>query len=125
MTDFEDFTEEAYSELLVSARRRFTFEPFGTTSQSPHVLWRHDVDVSVHRALALARIEARAGLRSTFLLSLHSAFYSLLEAEVAARARDIFALGHWLGLHFDLSAYPGLDHEAELTRRIEQERALL
>ncbi len=27
----------------------------------PHVLWRHDVDMSVHRALALARIEADAG----------------------------------------------------------------
>jgi hypothetical protein len=124
-TSFEDFTEAGYAALVDTARRRFSFEPFGTGCEGSHVLWRHDVDVSVHRALALARIEAGAGVRSTWLLSLHSAFYNLLEAEVVARARAIFELGHWLGLHFDPSAYSGLDDEAELCRRIEQERALL
>jgi hypothetical protein len=125
VTDFDDFTEAAYADLVDAARERFAFEPFGTARETPHVLWRHDVDVSVHRALALARIETRAGVRSTYLLSLHSAFYSLLEPEVAARAREIFALGHWPGLHFDLSVYAGVDDEAELARRIDQERALL
>ncbi len=124
-TSFGDFTEAAYEAIVDTARRRFSFEPFGTSCDAPHVLWRHDVDVSVHRALALARIEARAGVRSTWLLSLHSAFYNLLEAEVVARARAIFELGHWLGLHFDASAYARLDDEGQLTHRIEQERALL
>jgi hypothetical protein len=125
VSDFDGFTEHAYAELLELAVRRFAFEPFGTVRETPHVLWRHDVDVSVHRALALARIEERAGVRTTYLLSLHSAFYSLLESEVAARARELFTLGHRLGLHFDLSAYDGLEDEDELTRRIEQERVLL
>jgi hypothetical protein len=122
---FDDFTETAYVALLDSARRRFAFEPFGTSCRDPHVLWRHDVDVSVHRALALARAEAQAGVRSTWLLSFHSAFYNLLEAEVAGRARQIFELGHWLGLHFDLSAYPGIETESALEQCVDQERALL
>jgi hypothetical protein len=125
MTAYEDFTEAAYTDLIDAARARFAFEPFGTVATAPHVLWRHDVDVSVHRALALARIEERAGVRSTYLLSLHSAFYSLLEAAVAQRVREIADRGHWLGLHFDLAAYDGLDDTAELERRIRQERQLL
>jgi hypothetical protein len=125
MSDFSDFTEASYEALVATARERFAFEPFGTGADVPHVLWRHDVDVSVHRALALARIEARAGVRATYLLSLHSAFYNLLEPGVAERARAIADHGHWIGLHFDLAAYDGLDAAPELVRRIERERALL
>ena len=125
MSRYEDFTEAAYAELIDAARERFAFVPFGSAAEDRHVLWRHDVDVSVHRALALARVEARADVRSTYLLSLHSAFYSVFEAAIARRAREIADLGHWLGLHFDLAAYDGLEDPAELERRIGQERALL
>jgi hypothetical protein len=122
---FDDFTEAAYSRLVAVARERFTFEPFGTLAAGPHVLWRHDVDISVHRALALARIEAGLGVRSTFFLSFHSAFYNLLEPAIACRAREILALGHWLGLHFDASVHSDLAGERKLHRRIEEERRLL
>ena len=71
------------------------------------MLWRHDVDISVHRALALARIEADLGVRATYFFTLHSSFYNLLEPAVAARARELLALGHWLGVHFDVAAYDG------------------
>jgi hypothetical protein len=125
VSDFTDFTEAAFTALIGAARQRFTFVPFGSTPGDRHALWRHDVDASVHRALALARIEARADVRSTYLLSLHSAFYSLFEMAVAQRVREIADLGHWLGLHFDLAAYEGLHDTAELERRIGQERALL
>lgn len=122
---FEDFTEQAYASLIDLARSRFAFAPFGSTNDAPHALWRHDVDVSVHRALALALIEAARGVRSTWFLSLHSAFYNLLDADVAAHARTLLRLGHWLGLHFDLAAYADLDDEAGLHRLVERERALL
>jgi hypothetical protein len=124
-TTFEDFTEKAYRELVELARTRLAFEPFGTAAAHPHVLWRHDVDLSVHRAVALARIEAEYGALSTWFLWLRSPFYSLLERETAERAREIFALGHWLGLHFDPSAHPDLHDKDELERLIAGERRLL
>ncbi len=65
---FEDFTETSYREIVASARERYAFEPFGTATTSPHVLWRHDVDYSVHRAAALARIEADLGVRATYFV---------------------------------------------------------
>lgn len=124
-TTFEDFTEDAYRRIIDRASSRFAFEPFGTTAAAPHVLWRHDVDISVHRALALARIEADAGARSTWFLQLRSWFYNLLDEQVAGLAREIFALGHWLGLHFDGTADPDMREIGDLERRIDEERRLL
>jgi len=98
---FADFTESAYRQVLTAALDRYTFEPFGTTADVPHVLWRHDVDYSPHRALALARIEADLGVRATYFVFLHSDLYNVLEPAVHARLREIAALGHWIGLHFD------------------------
>ena len=119
--DFADFTEDAYAEMLGVAARRWAFEPFGTRAEGPHALWRHDVDFSVHRALALARIEADAGVRATYFLSLHSELYNLLEPGVTERTRAIFELGHWPGLHFDASLDPG----TPLEKRAASERQLL
>jgi hypothetical protein len=124
-TTYDEFTESGYRTVLELASRRYAFEPFDTTVVHPHVLWRHDVDMSVHRALALARIEADLGVRSTWFIWLRSPFYSLLDRATAERARAILELGHRLGLHFDAGAYGPLRDEGELERRIAYERRLL
>jgi hypothetical protein len=124
-TDIDEFTEAGYSALVEMARGRYAFEPFGTRLDQPHVLWRHDVDASVHRALRLAEIEAEAGVKATYFLHLHSWFYNLLEREVLDRARRIGELGHWLGLHFDLGFYREPPGEDELAGLLASERDLL
>jgi hypothetical protein len=116
-----DFTEDGYRRALVLAKARYAFEPFGTQSVESHVLWRHDVDVSVHRAARLAAIEAEEGVRATYFLSFHSAFYNLLEPQVLAAAKATLEAGHWLGLHFD-SAFPS---QGNLVERIEREATQL
>ena len=122
---FEDFTEDAYGSMLDVAKRRYAFEPFGTEAGGAHLLWRHDVDFSVHRALALAEIEAERELRSTYFLSFHSELYNLLEASITERARRIVELGHWIGLHFD-AGFHGLEPGSEqLERKLELERRML
>jgi hypothetical protein len=122
---FDEFTETAYRAVVQLARERFAFEPFGTTVTQGHVLWRHDVDISVHRALALARIEVDAGACSTWFFWLHSPFYNLLDRAIAERARETLELGHRLGLHFDPGAYPDLRDESDLEHRVDDERRLL
>jgi hypothetical protein len=99
---------------VAAALERYAFEPFGTAAGGPHVLWRHDVDYSVHRALALARLEAELGARATYFVWLHSDLYNTFEPAVHARLREIAALGHWIGVHFDAGLYPGasLDEKA-------------
>jgi hypothetical protein len=103
MTDSRsEFTETAYRELLSVAREHYTFRKFSDAlSMTDGVLWRHDIDVSPHRALALARLERDAQVTATYFVHLHSTFYNALEAEIASRLKEIAALGHAIGLHFD------------------------
>ena len=121
---FADFTEDAYREMLRTAKRGYAFEPFGTGSQARHALWRHDVDISVHRALRLAQIEADEGVRATYFFLLRSEYYNLLEGPVLTRAREVLALGHWLGLHFDPSTFDPHSPD-ELERGLVRERDFL
>ena len=101
MSEHDDFTEPAYCELLSLARGRYRFLGFAEAAADAGVLWRHDIDMSPHRGLALARLEHAAGVRATYFVYLHSRFYNALEDAVVERLRQIAALGHWFGVHFD------------------------
>ena len=128
MTATEDFTEVEYRRLLRAAAERYAFEPFGTEAEVSHVLWRHDVDLSVHRARRLAEIEHQEGCRATYFFGLHSNFYNLLEGDVVTLAREICAAGHWAGLHLDAGFWNPTGvadiHEAALWERGVLERLL-
>jgi hypothetical protein len=121
----DDFTEAAYATALNLASQSYAFATFPSRPSSRHVLWRHDVDFSVHRALRLAEIEAELGARATYFMYPHSQFYNLLSDLVIHKARQILELGHDLGLHFDPTFYGGNVAGAELLDRIESERDLL
>ena len=122
---FDDFTERAYKKLLRTARRGYRFEFFGVSSARPHVLLRHDVDMSVHRALRMATMESDAGARSTYFLLPHGEFYNLLEGRIAAMVRRIASLGHAIGLHFDTGFYGAKPSAHRLLRAARTERAML
>lgn len=123
--DFTDFTEKGYRALLRQAAAHWQFQGFADRSAAPHVLWRHDVDMSPQRARVLAKIEQDLGLRSTFFFYLHSEFYNCLERECRECVREIVSGGHWLGLHFDPGFYRSDIDLPELERRIGNERAIL
>jgi hypothetical protein len=102
-----DFTVERYREIVSAAASRFRFLRFGahTVPTSDAVaLWRHDIDFSPHRALDLARIDAASGVVATWFVQLSSRYYSAFEPETAGLLREIGALGHDIGLHFDAEA---------------------
>ncbi len=120
-----DFTEEGYARALDLARLNYEFASFASRPPGRHVLWRHDVDFSVHRALRLAEIEADAGVRATYFMFPHSQFYNLLSNLVLPKARRILELGHELGLHFDPTFYAARLTPVELAAHAESERLLL
>lgn len=122
---FADFTEKGYRQLLSATAKRYSFERFGSDCTTPHVLWRHDVDLSVHRALKLAEIESRMGVTSTYFFLLHSDFYNLLEVAVTRRARRIVELGHRAALHFDPSFYPECGTLGQLQPKLRWEKRIL
>ncbi len=122
---FSDFTLESYRRLLGLALRHYVFRRFDDFRDDERfVLWRHDVDLCPRSALALARIEAEVGVSATYFFSLHSDFYSLLETETMAWVKEIGALGHSFGLHFDCSFYH-LRDEGQLAEGLEKESAFV
>lgn len=122
---FSDFTEDGYRELLVLAQSRYAFGLFNNPPDQPHVLWRHDIDLSVHRALKMAEVEADIGVQATYFVLLHSEFYNLLDKSVFEKMQAILALGHALGLHFDMAFYPPFKTVAQLEAKLAWEKAIL
>lgn len=121
----EDFTVEYYRGLLRLAKAQYRIAdyrniPFGER----FVLWRHDCDYSLNRALALAKIEQEEGIRATYFLNPHCSFYNLLEAGQARLVREILQLGHDIGVHFD-AAFHGTTSEAQLEVQVRWETRLL
>ena len=104
-----DFTEDHYGHLLRLAKSQYRFASFDEyDSLDRIVVWRHDVDLSVHRAYRLSQMEAEAGVVATYFIHLHSEFYHWGEKLISDLIRKIQGLGHHLGLHFDQSYYTGL-----------------
>ncbi|MCL2146390.1 MAG: hypothetical protein FWH52_01160 [Synergistaceae bacterium] len=106
---YDDFTESNYESILCEAKNYYRFISFKDALEYdfPVILWRHDVDFSVHRAFALAKIEKDLEILSTYFIHLHSSFYNALENSVVNKIREIIALGHSIGLHFDPTAFSG------------------
>jgi hypothetical protein len=126
-SSYNDFSESSYRGLLGLAKVNWNFVPYtDLASEGKLVLWRHDVDISIHRALRLAEIEHEEGVASTFFLMLHSAFYNLLEPAIVCRVQSILALGHAIGLHFDPSFYGDrINSKEQLLDFLEREKAIL
>lgn len=122
---FADFTRSNYAALVRMALQAYparNYTDFRTDER--FVLWRHDVDFSLHSALKLAEIEAGEGLCATYFLLPHSEFYNLLERECADIARKILSLGHRLGLHLDHQFWRA-GNETALERALTIEKRLL
>jgi hypothetical protein len=123
--EFADFTEAGYREILRLARSHYRFAPYGDTGADKHVLWRHDIDVSMQRAFCLAEIEAEEGCRATYFLFLRCPFYNLLNELAQNVGRRIVALGHDIGLHFDPTQYEPRLSRTALIDAVAAERDLL
>ncbi|MDQ8039468.1 MAG: formyltransferase family protein [Rickettsiella sp.] len=101
-----DFTEHKYKEYLIKLIENYKFSFFSKDYTShATVLLRHDIDVSVHRAYKLAKIETALGIKSTFFIMLYNWFYDIRDPEIRNLIFAIKKMGHKIGLHFDAS-YP-------------------
>jgi hypothetical protein len=120
-----DFTENRFAEILDFAKARFSFVRFGSVPEPPCLLWRHDVDVSVHRAVAMARLEEDRGVTATYFIRLHSEFYSIFEWPIRTMIEEIAKNGHAIGLHFEADPSLYLPDEDLLEEKLELERDIL
>jgi hypothetical protein len=124
---WQTFTEHGYRDCLASAAKNYRFINYlDTPPHALHVIWRHDVDCSVHRALKIAKIESEMGVQSTFFFMLTSPFYNLLEPAVKNKVLEIISLKHDIGLHFDFSFFGNtITDEESLEAGLLQHQAIL
>ena len=89
-----------YSELLDAARAGgYRFASFDRDPTAGDLLLRHDVDLSLEAAIALAELEAEAGASATYFLMTQSVFYNLASPAGERAVERIRELGHRIGLH--------------------------
>lgn len=125
MHDFNDFTFNSYRNLLKRAKELYQFRFFYDFCQGERfVLWRHDIDFAVQRAVKLAQIESEECIKSTFFVHLHSYVYNFFEKTVVENIREIIALGHEIGLHFDCHFYDELDSPNLITYLLREKQTL-
>jgi hypothetical protein len=99
-----------YRELVEAARAggyRFAF--FDETPRPGDVLLRHDVDLSLEAALAMAELESELEAPATYFLMTRSEFYNLDAPSGVEAIERLRRLGHRVGQH---AVYPQADHDA-------------
>jgi len=125
MYHFEDFTEANYKKIIKKAKEKYEFVFYDkVTSEKKLAVWRHDVDISMHRALALAKVEHEAGVKATYFLQLSSPYYNLFEEEIKKIVYEILKRGHQVGVHFDPTLY-SINTPSELESYLVFEKELL
>lgn len=125
--DFTEFTESGYRKILRSLREEgYNCATFDGPRDGKHVVLRHDVDISMHRAAAIAKIEQEEGFKSTFFVLARSQFYCLAEKDILNLVASIKGMGHDLGLHFDGAAFGTINWtQASLAAAVSNERDLV
>ena len=105
-----NFTYDHYRYILSKAvkegyiiMRAIDFWEEGPESGKVLVL-THDIDLSVQKALKMARLEREMGIKSTFFVRV-SGLYNILDTENLKALKTMLDWGHEIGLHFPLEFY--------------------
>jgi hypothetical protein len=103
-----------YRELLEAARAGgYRWAGFDAEPESGVVILRHDVDLSLGAAIALAELEADADAWSTYFLMTRSVFYNLDSHEGERAIERLRALGHRVAHH---AVWPQVDLDDRFDR---------
>ena len=98
-----------YRDILLQARQSgFTIlqlKDARRLCRGKFIVLRHDIDFSVEDAYRMAELERQLGVQSSFCVLLHSVTYHVGDASTLCLLREIAAMGHEIGLHYDLSFF--------------------
>jgi hypothetical protein len=109
-----DFSLAHYRELLRAAKDGgYRWAGFDRAPEPGDLILRHDVDLSLAAAVAVAEVEADEGAWSTWFLMTRSVFYNLASSEGEAAIARLRELGHRVAHH---AVWPNVD----LDERFEQ-----
>jgi hypothetical protein len=109
-----DFSLDHYRDLLRAAQAGgYRWAGFERPPETGDLLLRHDVDLSLAAALAVAEIEAGEGAWSTWFLMTRSVLYNLDSREGDAAVARLRELGHRVALH---AVWPHVDLDSRFDK---------
>ncbi len=125
-----EYTYNAYRRLIVFLRSKgYAFADYDNYgSYDKAVILRHDVDISLEKAVDFARLERDGGVKSTYFVLVSADFYNPCSKSSVDMMREIQSMGHDIGLHFDEQRYIADDvewSEKVVTDKILKEKAFL
>ncbi|MEG0391998.1 MAG: hypothetical protein RR626_04485 [Anaerovoracaceae bacterium] len=125
-----EFTYREYTRLIEALKEEgYVFTDYFNEKVHPKaVILRHDVDASLEKAVAFARIEHQEGVKATYFILLSTDFYNVSSKGSAALIQEICDLGHDIGLHYDEKKYikEGQAWDEQVVREsIQREAAIL
>jgi hypothetical protein len=103
-----DFTRGGYRSLVANLLER-GYSTVGYDAVAPgeqHMILRHDLDMSIDAAVAIAEIEAELGVAAHYFVLLRTEMYNPWSDQSRRQLDRIAGLGHEIGLHLDASLYP-------------------
>jgi hypothetical protein len=102
-----EFSLDHYRDLLRAAKAGgYRWAGFDAPPEPGVVILRHDVDLSLDAALAVAELEAEEGAWSTWFLMTRSVFYNLASKEGEHAIARLRRLGHRVAHH---AVWPDVD----------------
>lgn len=120
-----DFTRAGYRELLKAflthGYRPATYET--CRKDAPDLILRHDLDFAPELALRIAEIETDLAMPAAYFILLETPFYTIRDTHVRSAVKELIAMGHEIGLHFDAAA--GEDTAEALDKAAREQCAIL
>lgn len=123
-----DFSYAYFIRILEVIRANYQLHVLSSASSvlqgagKPLLFLRHDIDVDLNLALRMAEIEHRYGIHSTYMIMNAGSLYSLEDFSSRKLVREIQALGHEIGLHFNCpEQFRNEDSSAAKIRKIVEE----
>jgi hypothetical protein len=102
-----EFSLAHYRDLLRAARQGgYRFAGFDAPPSAGALILRHDVDLSLDAAVAMAEVESEEGAWSTWFLMTRSVFYNLASPEGEQAIARLRTLGHRVAHH---AVWPNVD----------------
>jgi hypothetical protein len=123
-----EFTYKGYQKLLeLVVEHGYQISNYNNWQKTKRcVIFRHDIDYDLDKAVRLAEMESIRGVSSTYFVLLTSDLYNAFSTKSRIGLKQIVTGGHTIGLHFDEVCYPELSGDVEaIKRKIKEEAEIL
>lgn len=98
-----DFSYSFYKKIIKAFLKKgclYNFHQVLQKKPEKYIIIRHDIEFSPKKALLLAKLEKKLGIKTTYLVQVRSHIYNAFSSENLAYLKAIKKIGHRLGLHY-------------------------